>query len=283
MRFRGETENVKGAVMEGRPTSERTLRMLIKDTEMKGKASDLRTVFATLAGPQPEMRRVDRGGIECGIFGDGPEVIWFHGGGYVFGAPDTHAVLASKLAEHGVTVILPAYRRAPEHIWPAMLEDALAVIDASSPAILAGDSVGGHLALNAALNRPAKGLALVAPNTDRTGRSRTRNREGDLMNDNGSDDRFRRMATPYLEPDDPEASPLLADLSGLPPVHLEVAGAEMLLDDTLLFARQAALAGVKTSLRVTPALFHMFPLWPDAIAEGAAALKRIAIFAHEHS
>ncbi|MGR3496070.1 alpha/beta hydrolase fold domain-containing protein [Citreimonas sp.] len=269
--------------MQRRVQSESELRALIESTDMDGDASAQRSAFVRLAGPQPPLSEIDRGGVSCGAIGEGPEIIWFHGGGYVFGSPETHAILARMLAAHGFRVILPAYRRAPEHPWPSMLLDALSVVDASGDAILAGDSAGGHLALSVALRRRVKGLALVSPNTDRTGLSTTRVRDGDIMNDDDSDTRLFRTAMPATAKDDTDASPLLADLKCLPPLHLEAAGAEILLDDTLLLARRAALAGVRTTLHVSPGLFHMFTLWPDVLIDGAAAIGRIAAFAREHA
>ncbi|WP_424932765.1 alpha/beta hydrolase [Amaricoccus macauensis] len=265
--------------MGGRPRNEAELRALIDRVPMEGAPEALRTQFAELAGVQPKARSIERGGVECLAVGEGPEIVWFHGGGYVFGAPETHVLLAETLAAAGLRVILPRYRLAPEAPWPAMLEDALAVVAASGDVVLGGDSAGGHLALNVALRRSVLGLALVAPNTDRSGRSTTRARTSDAMNDDAGDAELARMAMPGIAPDHTDASPLLADLSGLPPLHLEAASTEILLDDSLMLAAGAARASVETHLHVTRGLFHMFPLWPDALPEGKAALGRLARFA----
>ncbi|MBE3638828.1 alpha/beta hydrolase [Mangrovicoccus algicola] len=265
-----------------RPGTEAALRARIARIPVEGSPAQMRRGFARLAGAQPQLVETERGGVPCLAAGAGPELVWFHGGGYVFGAPETHGLLARYLAAQGLRVLLPRYRLAPEHPWPAMLEDAMAVARASGPAaVLGGDSAGGHLALSAALRCDVAGLALVSPNTDRSGRSRTRDRDGDAMNDDATDARLFRMAMPGADPGAGEASPVLADLSRLPPLHLEAAGAEMLLDDTLILAREAALAGADLRLRVVPGLFHLFPLWPDALPEGAAVLARIAAFVHE--
>ncbi|WP_316016093.1 alpha/beta hydrolase fold domain-containing protein [Roseobacter sp. HKCCA0434] len=259
------------------------LRAHIAAHPVEGTVADKRRAFARRAGPQPEIGTPDRiGGVEVVRHGSGPRLVWFHGGGYVMGAPDTHLHLADALASHGVEIILPRYARAPEATWPAPLDDALALLDAlDSPVALGGDSAGGHLALNAALARPGKvtALALASPNTDRTGLSTTRDRESDAMNDDAGDAAFWRMAAPDLPDDDPQASPLLADLSTLPPLHIELAGAEILLDDGLMLARRAAIAGVATSLHVTPGLMHMHVLWPHVLPEGATALARLAAHA----
>nr|WP_156169394.1 alpha/beta hydrolase fold domain-containing protein [Wenxinia marina] len=272
--------------MDRRPRTFGDVVALIAATDLGDSPDEMRAGFARLAGPQPGAEALRLGPVEALAVGQGPTLLWFHGGGYVFGAPGTHLALAHGLAAGNVRVVLPGYRLAPEHPWPAMLDDALAALDAlDGKVILGGDSAGGHLALNVALQRPgrAAGLALISPNTDRTGRSTTRGRETDLMNDDATDARLAAMAMPGMAPEDPAASPLLADLSGLPPLHLELAGDEILLDDGLLLARAAALAGARVSLHVTPEMFHLFPLWPDAIPEGQAALARIATFARRLS
>lgn len=246
----------------------------------------MRRGFARRVGDQPPGEPVTLGGVEALAVGSGPTLLWFHGGGHVFGAPETHMRLARGLAAEGLRVVLPRHRLAPEHRWPAMLEDALAALDAAEgPMALGGDSAGGHLALNAALARPGRASALVlfSPNTDRTGRSETRGSTRDAMNDDAGDRRLGEMALGALPDDDPAKSPLLADLSGLPPLHLSVASNEVLLDDALLLARRAAIAGVAVDLHVTPGLMHMFQLWPQAIAEGAAALARAGSYAAARS
>lgn|GEM_PF-4456627 len=202
----------------------------------------------------------------------------------MFGAPETHATLATFLAAHGLRVVLPEYRLAPEDPWPAMLEDAHAVLSDSGPVVAGGDSAGGHLALVAAqTGADLKGLALVSPNTDRSGASQTRERDSDAMNDDASDAALARQAMPDRTGRDPAASPLLGVLAALPPVHLEAVGAEILLDDSLHLARALALADCEVSLHVSPGLMHMHTLWPDCLPAGAASLERIAAFARRYS
>ncbi|MDX1531343.1 MAG: alpha/beta hydrolase fold domain-containing protein, partial [Rhodothermales bacterium] len=168
-------------------------------------------------------------------------VVWFHGGGYVFGAPETHwrpaAALAAAVA---APVVLPRYRLAPEHPWPAPLDDALAVAralqDVGHPVAFAGDSAGGHLALVAALTlaregRPVTALALFSPNTDRTGLSDTRaaHSDRDPMNDAAQDRALAALAFGARPYDHPQASPVLDDLALLPSTHVEVGDREVLL------------------------------------------------------
>ena len=231
------------------------------------------------------------GGVECVRVGPEPGgavVVWFHGGGYVFGSPETHARPASALAEAlGVPVVLPRYRLAPEHPWPAQRDDALAVVralqDDGRRAALAGDSAGGHLALVAALaladeGRPPLALALFSPNTDRTGRSDTRaaNTPRDPMNSDDDDRHLADLTFQHRPDDDPEVSPLLADLSRLPPTHVEVGGREVLLDDARLLAEHARAAGADVSLHLDPEAFHMWQLWTPWLPAADASLGRAA-------
>ena len=214
--------------------------------------------------------------------GPGPRVMWLHGGGYVFGGPDTHLRAAAVLARLlGGTVVLPRYRLAPEHRWPAPLEDARAAWDRLGATALMGDSAGGHLALVLALRLAAEGrapdrLALLAPNADRTGAARNRAAASPLdpMNDDADD---RALAADAgLTADRPDASPALADLSGLPPTWIEVGAPEVLLGDSTLLAERAALAGAACALHVAPGLLHMGQLWAPWWAEGVASLERVA-------
>ena len=150
------------------------------------------------------------------------------------------------------------------------------------PVAIGGDSAGGHLALCLALRRPVLALALISPNTDRTGLSRTRkaNEMRDAMVDDAGDRALARLCFGEMSLDDPDVSPLLANLARLPPTWLTAATNEVLLDDTLLLAAAAARAGVPVELSVRPGLLHLWPLWPQAIAEGAATLAAAADFVH---
>ncbi len=263
------------------PGTREDVLALIEATPMGDTPEDMRRAFGLRAGPQPVARETRLGDVEALEIGKGPTLLWFHGGGYVFGGPQTHLNLASALASRGLRVVLPRYRLAPEHPWPAALEDALAAFDATGgPVAIGGDSAGGHLALCLALRRPVLALTLISPNTDRTGLSRTRqaNDRHDAMVDDAGDNALARLCFGALAPDHPDVSPLLSDLARLPPIWLTAATNEVLLDDALLLTRAAARAGVPVELSVRPGLFHLWPLWPQAIAEGAATLAAAAEF-----
>lgn len=220
-----------------------------------------------------------------------PTILWFHGGGYVFGGPDTHARIGRHLSEvHGFEVRLPRYPLAPEHVWPAQRDQALAAaddaaLDGRAP-ILAGDSAGGHLALVAALamaraGTPATALLLFSPNTDRSGASATRaaNAAADPMVDPKDDARLAAMCFGDRPGTDPEVSPLLDDLSLLPPTWIEVGAGEVLLDDSRLLAERGRAAGAEVTLTVTPDLLHMAQLWAPHWDAATESLDRAAAFA----
>lgn len=222
------------------------------------------------------------------INGDGGTIVYLHGGGYVFGSPQTHARIGRTLAEAtGLGVILPAYPLAPEHKWPTQLEAAMAAVaEAPEPVVLAGDSAGGHLALVTALELTrhggnVAGLILFSPNTDRTGLSTTRaqNDPSDPMVEDKGDRELARQCFGNRPADDPEVSPILARLDLLPPLHIEVGGGEVLLGDSLLLANKAREAGVSVSLHVEADGLHMMQLWAPWWKTAAASLDRAAIFA----
>lgn len=221
-----------------------------------------------------------------------PVVLYLHGGGYFFCSPRTHRPITIGLATHARSrVHVPDYRLAPEHPFPAAIEDALAsyrtlLAHGVSPAqiVVAGDSAGGGLALallvalrDAGDPLPA-GAILYSPWTDlaATGQSLIDNDESDVM--------FRGAwmaygATIYLGDsgtpvDHPLVSPLYADFTGLPPLHCYVSTSEVLRDDTLRMAERARAAGVSVSVEMGRRLPHVWPIFYPFLPEARIALKR---------
>ena len=205
-------------------------------------------------------------------------MLYLHGGGFVGCSPQTHRPLTAALALHGMRLFVPDYRLAPEHPFPAALDDVRAAWEAlaaecaaaggSSRLVLAGDSAGGNLALglmislrDAAQPLPAA-AALFSPSTDLTGASPSlvANAGRDAMFDGAA---LGRLAEAYLagaDPAQPYASPLLADLTGLPPLLLHVGESEALRDDALRLADKARAAGVQVELEVFDAVPHVWQL-----------------------
>lgn len=221
---------------------------------------------------------------------DRPLILYFHGGGYVFGSSDTHRPMLARLSRiAGLPACLPDYRLAPEHAFPAAVEDALAVYREVAGrvggVILGGDSAGGGLAL-ALLGEvlaqgevsPPLGLFAFSPLTDLT-------LSGDSLRGNARADpvlpaaRAREMAAMYLRgapADDPRASPLGADFAGAPPIWLTVSDTEILLDDTRRMAARLRRQGVAVTETVTRGLPHVWPFFQGWLPEATQTLRALA-------
>ncbi len=250
------------------------------------------------ADTRPE---VTLGGVTCRLSGtdaleglSGPIWVWFHGGGYVFGSPETHRCVTEAFAKtSGEPVVVPRYRLAPEHPWPAQLEDGVAVVRALQAkgfdVSLGGVSAGGHLAINVALvlaqagthdgtaDAPARRLALFSPNTDRTGLNATRAVRSamDPIVDDAFDAKLGRWTFPGVPAEDPEQSPVLADLSLLPRTHIEVGERELLRDDSTVLYAFAKRAGADVTLHEEPRAFHMWQMWTPWLREGTESIERM--------
>jgi epsilon-lactone hydrolase len=217
-----------------------------------------------------------------------------HGGGYTSGSTITHRKLAANLSRAAdARVLMPHYRRAPEHPFPAAVEDAIAVYDwllaqgiASSNIVVGGDSAGGGLALSMLValrdaGRELPGAAvLISAWTDLTTSSPSHDthRELDLQI---TRDGLLNAARLYIgdgDPADPRASTLFADPTGLPPLLMQVGGHEVLLDDSRAFAARARAAGVDVTLRVFDSMWHVFHFHAPELPEAQAAMDDIAAF-----
>ncbi len=216
-------------------------------------------------------------------------VVWLHGGGYVFGSPETHLRPAAWMAARlGVPVLLPRYPLAPGLRWPAQRQAALQVVRTLASegrrVLLLGDSAGGHLALTTALAAAREaiapsGLALFAPNTDRTGLNglRMAMTPHDPMNADADDRALARICFEGLPEDDPGVSPVLDDLSLLPPLHLEVGESEVLLGDAVALHALAVASGASSRLHIAPDLLHMGQLWAPWWPVARDSLERAAV------
>lgn len=242
---------------------------------------------------------VDDGGVrgEWLEFPDrlgGRTLYYLHGGAYIACSPRTHRPLTSALTRRmrARTFVLD-YRLAPEHRFPAAIEDAMAGYRwllgqgiAAEEIVVAGDSAGGGLALalmvalrQAGLPMPA-GAACLSPWTDLavTGDSIERNERSDPM---FYGDVVRAGGRIYLgkaSPCDPLASPLYADLHGLPPLLVHVSGSEVLLDDSVRLADRAREAGVEVELKVWERLPHVWQILIGLAPEAASSLDEISEF-----
>lgn len=225
------------------------------------------------------------------VLGPAPVLLYFHGGGYVFGSARTHRALAAQIAHRtACEVVVPDYAMAPEHPFPAALDEALSVYGAlvgqvgSDNIVIGGDSAGGGLAL--ALvgevlrggGPPPKAVFAFSPLTDMTfsAASLERNADADVML---PADRAAEMSEMYLsgqDARDPRASPIFADFTGGPPVWLTVGDTEILLDDSTRMAERLAAAGVDVSLSVAQDLPHVWPLLHGFLPEARRTLDNLA-------
>ena len=221
-------------------------------------------------------------------------ILYFHGGAYVAMSAQTHRSLTSRLAGWSNTRLFALnYRLAPEHPFPAALDDALAAYHALIAAgiepnrvVLAGDSAGGGLALallvalrDAHEKLPAAGV-LFSPWTDlaATGGSIAANDKSDALFFGSwiaPEARHYLGETPAT---DPLASPVYADLTGLPPLFIQVGDSEVLLDDSRRVFENARKAGVQATLQIWHGVPHGWQIFAPILPEGRAALQQASEF-----
>jgi acetyl esterase/lipase len=221
-------------------------------------------------------------------------VLYLHGGGYMAGSIVSHRYLAIEIgrAAQARTLAL-GYRLAPEHSYPAQLNDALAAYQylrdqglAPGAIAVAGDSAGSNLALSLLLALRERGLPLpacgwlISPWTDLTA-------SGATMQSKASVDPM--ISQPYLLElgrafagenafSDPRISPQFAELGGLPPLLIQVGSEETLLDDAVMLAGRAGAAGVAVTLEIWPQMIHAFPMFFPRVTASRQATQRAGAF-----
>jgi acetyl esterase/lipase len=254
---------------------------------------------AITAADGVEVVREDLGGmyaewlVPSGAVGD-EVILYLHGGAYTAGSCASHRNAVSHIARAaGIRLLLPEYRLAPEHPFPAALEDGLAawrwLLERGmrpEKVILAGDSAGGGLALAVMVAARDEGLplpgaaSLISAWTDLAATG------GSLKSRNDKDpwfdaDEIAPMARNYhqeTDPKNPLVSPLYAALDGLPPLMLQVGDHEVLLSDTTRVAEKAREAGVDVTLRVWPGMWHVWHFFVGRMPEAKQAILEMAAF-----
>jgi monoterpene epsilon-lactone hydrolase len=227
-------------------------------------------------------------------------LLYLHGGGYVIGSLDSHRHLVAEAGRAlGVAALALDYRLAPEHPFPAAVEDALAGYRyllargiAPRRVVIAGDSAGGGLVVaamlairDAGLEQPGAGWC-ISPWVDMEaiGETMETKAEADPMVQKAG---LLDMAKLYLngaDPRSPLAAPIYADLKGVAPLVIQVGAAETLLDDAIRLARAAGIADLPVDLQIWPEMVHVWPMFhPEldagrrALAAGAAALRAMTM------
>jgi monoterpene epsilon-lactone hydrolase len=218
-------------------------------------------------------------------------LLYLHGGGYVACSAKMHRPFTVGFAQHGLRVFAPDYRMAPEHLFPAAVEDAVAVYRGlSGKIVVGGDSAGGGLVLAMLISLRDAGAALpsavvlFSPWTDlaATGESLVTNDRRCAMFHGANIGPAARFYLGDADPRNPLASPLYADLSKLPPILIHVGENEVLLDDSRRLAEKARAAGVRVELKIWPVVPHDWQLVPS-MPEAKRSLREASAFLLKHS
>jgi len=221
-------------------------------------------------------------------------VLYLHGGGYVFGSPTTHRQLGAAIALAAqASVFVIDYRLAPEHPFPAALDDAMSayrwligVTESPSDMAVAGDSAGGGLAVATLMAARDEGLPLpaacvaISPWADMTCSAASFNSKAGWQ-PNIERGRLKSLADAYLAGQGdrtPLASPIFGDLAGLPPLLIHVGSEEALLDDSRALHDRAQGAGVETTLEVWDDMVHVWHNYHHRLSEARDAVARIGGF-----
>jgi len=220
-------------------------------------------------------------------------VLFFHGGGFTVGSTGDHLGLCTRIARASKSTVFSVdYRLAPEHVFPAAVEDAVAAyqylleMDVGSHRIIpVGISAGGNLVLSLLLALRDRKMpvpvaaACMSPMVDLlfAGESVVRNRENDWI----SAARLAHIRTAYLaghDPADPLASPIAARLSGLPRLYIQAGTNELLIDSITSFVEKTRWAGVPVQFDIWEGMFHCWQVFAGQVPEGQEAIDRIGKF-----
>jgi len=249
-----------------------------------------------LPAPGIESEYAMFGGVPCEILlpKDIPArtIVFLHGGAYVLGSPSTHRAITSYLAlDAQARVIVPDYRLAPEHPWPAALDDAVAsfsdVHARFGPATLSGDSAGGGLALSCAQKLRDTGAALpealllISPWADMSNSQPSHVERADrepMLRGDWSRHSMEVYVNGQGEPEDPRWSPLFADLNRLPRTRIHVGSEEILHDDAVALEAAMRKAGVDASLRIFEGLWHDFHMHARMLPRARDGIRDLAAF-----
>jgi acetyl esterase/lipase len=229
---------------------------------------------------------------------DDRAVLYLHGGGYTMGSCNTHRALGARLAVVSrAPVLIIDYRLAPEHPFPAALEDALAayrwLIEPGRPVhsiTLAGDSAGGGLVIATAIalrdqgDRLPAAIVCMSPWADLAvqGESMVTRAKSDPLIGRESSLQHAASYVAQHDPRSPLISPVYADLHGLPPLLIQVGDYEVLLSDSVRLAERARQAGVDATLEIWDGMWHVWQAYAGYVPEAQQAINRVGAFIGQH-
>ncbi|MDH3533649.1 MAG: alpha/beta hydrolase [Gammaproteobacteria bacterium] len=224
----------------------------------------------------------------------GKVLVYLHGGAYIMGGCNTHRQLASYIARAaGVRALLPEYRLAPEHPFPAAIEDAVALYrkllndgHAATSIVIAGDSAGGGLTMATLLSIRDAGdplpaaACLLSPWLDlaATGASMQTHAHRDPWFRPKDMPIVRRYYCAESEIRKPLVSPIYADLAGLPPLYVQVGEDEILLSDSTRLAERVRAAGGSADIEIWPDMWHVFQAFVKHVPESRQAIQKLGVF-----
>ena len=283
--IRVRSAEVRHTIEDHRLSYERIMSVLPMDDDIETERVGVNgTPAEWISAPESQENRV---------------ILYLHGGGYLFGSARTHRVMLAHMARASKARVLALdYRLAPEIPFPAPVEDSVSayrwLLDQGISAkkmVIGGDSAGGGLAIAALVAlrsvgepMPAAGVCISAwTDMESTGQSHTTNAESDPS---VSKERLLKIAKVYLagkDPTAPLASPIHADLTGLPPLLLQVGSIEVLLDDSTLLKSRAKAAGVSVEMEVWDDMPHVWHHYAPILPEARKAIGRIGEFVLEHT
>lgn len=266
-----------------------------------------RLLFHAPRGPQMQWQTLEQGPRRVETLQILPKgtrtkqvILYIHGGGFLFGSPKTHAAMVAVLVKRlGARAVMPRYRLAPEHPFPAAFDDVRTAWDGliasgvdPKDIVIGGDSAGGALALSVLGSLVAEKAALpgavfcFSPLTDLTfsGQSIQSNAEIEALLPAAKAEELAQMYLAGHATVDPKVSPLQATFAGAPPVWIAVSDTEILLDDARRMAAQLEQGGVDVTYVQEQALPHVWPIFHNVLPEGRQTLDALAkwIKAQQH-
>lgn len=280
------------------------LAPVLKGEDTTTLMSDVRASYTAMLSKHPApqgvtFQKVDMGGVPGTLVTPDEQktdaiVMYIHGGGYIIGEPDGYHGISGNYAKMlGARVYMPDYRLAPEHTFPIPVTDTIRAYEwlieqgfDSNKIVFAGESAGGAMVVSVMVGARDKGLPLPAggvaispwANLEHTGISVT-NREGlDPLNTKAGLDMLARAFLGDALPNHPMASPVFANVTGLPPILVQIGENELMLSDAMRLATHLGDNRVRVNLEVWPGMFHAWHFYATILPEAMQAMENSVAF-----